>query len=69
MQQKSPVWIAPPGLLAIDGITLGSIRQHSLVLTAAMLVDDPLAGLLVDLVSLPAGFGYVFGSGFVAVAE
>lgn len=46
-----------------------SVRQHSHILTAAVLKDDSLAGFFVDFVALAAGLGHVFGCGLVAVAQ
>src|ERR1043165_6472264 len=49
--------------------SLNSVREHSHIAAAAVLKDDPFAGLFVDRVALSPGFGQVFHRGFVAVAE
>jgi len=45
------------------------ICQHSLVLTPTVLIDDSLAGLFIDFVSLTAGLSYIFGCGFVTISQ
>ena len=45
------------------------ICQHSLVLTPTVLIDDSLAGLFIDLVSLTTRLGHIFRGRLVAVAK
>jgi hypothetical protein len=45
------------------------VGEHSLILTAAVLIDDALAGFLIDLVALPSGLRDIFRCRLVAVAE
>jgi hypothetical protein len=45
------------------------VGQHSFISAAAVLINDPLTGLVVDLVALPAGLSDVFRRCFVTVTE
>jgi hypothetical protein len=44
------------------------VCQYSLILTAAVLIDNPFAGLLIYFVSLTSGFGHILRRRLVAVA-
>jgi hypothetical protein len=47
----------------------GLVGQHSLISAAAVLINDSLAGLVIDFIALAAGFGNVFRCCFVTVAQ
>lgn len=57
-----------PGLYGKVLFNWNLVRQHSHILAAAMLVNDPLAGLFIDLVALATGFRDIFRRCFMAVA-
>jgi hypothetical protein len=66
---KSPSEIAPVGLFGGNLSILLPVRKHSHILAAAVLKNDPFAGLVIDLVSLPARLRHVFGGRLMTVAE
>ena len=67
--KKAPGELALDRALSVEMTGSIPVGEHTHILAAAVLEDHTLAGLIVDLVSLPAGFGEVCRRGFMAVAE
>ena len=68
-QSKKPGRVIPDRALAETIQHEFLVREHSLILAAAVLVNDPLAGLFIDLIALAAGFRQVFRRRLVAVSQ
>jgi hypothetical protein len=65
--KKSPAGSTPPDYVQLN-CAIGSVGQHSLISAAAVLINDSLAGLVIDFVALAAGLGYIFRRGFVTIS-
>jgi hypothetical protein len=66
---KKPGGVHPARLCKTLLRNLVLVGQHSFISAAAVLINDPLTGLVVDLVALPAGLSDVFSRCFVTVTE
>src|SRR5688572_14107353 len=69
LQNKQSGGNHPAGLLYKRNRLSGSVGQHSLISAAAVLINNSLAGLVIDFVALAAGLGNIRRRCFVTVAQ
>ena len=68
LQNKKSGGDHPVGLLYKRNRLSGSVGQYSLISAAAVLINNSLAGLVIDFVALAAGLGNILRRCFVTVA-